>query len=292
MTTISMRATTAFYTPKEIEVLHTRLPPSNKSLAELVLRGTEYQRIQQLASNELDRDFAQFRKLHAEIGAMADSGKYPLLSQPRTEAEDPQAHLLYFDFDTEEPDMEVIEKALGEIEDHLKNEPKTFEDQFWRWLNSTNGVLIIHEYLIATPLKKARILGSEKNKPDPMLVYLKYCNHLQPYVLGRVDSLPDLPDVDNGSSSGSAVFEHSSFTELITGTQGGSRTTRDAYIESEATAASLLDSSTIPHPPRSSTRCKISGERATVIIDHAPTLQQSNFETSDSEWGDDSKQID
>ncbi|KIK68754.1 hypothetical protein GYMLUDRAFT_237760 [Collybiopsis luxurians FD-317 M1] len=171
------------YSQTELTILKSIVSPSNRTLYKLVQKATNYQRLQFLASAELEKDRPRFTQLHAEVEAVASTGEHPhLLSviQPRTSAQSPRPF-----FAEENPDYSLVQQALKQVDDYLKQEPKDFNDYFWRWFYSTNAFFIHSQYCITLPLQ---------NDINTMLVYLKFSNQVQPCVSGQAP-FPELNEL-------------------------------------------------------------------------------------------------
>ncbi|KIK55610.1 hypothetical protein GYMLUDRAFT_264114 [Collybiopsis luxurians FD-317 M1] len=167
---------------KDISFLHTPVPPSNKTLAQLVQRAVQYHRLQHQTNIELARDVAQFERLYSNVAAAADSDPHLIMmEQPRVNHQSLDFHSFF----NGHPDYTVVEEVLSQFDDYFKQQPKDYRDLFWRWVYSSNAFFILSEYLIVLPLK---------DKPDFFFAYLKYSTELQPYVIGTVDSI-DIPDI-------------------------------------------------------------------------------------------------
>ncbi|KAF9060765.1 Di-sulfide bridge nucleocytoplasmic transport domain-containing protein [Rhodocollybia butyracea] len=169
---------TLSYSPSERNQLRSVVKPSGFTLEQLAQNGSKYLRIYNDAAPVLAQNRDRALQLHQELQNMADRRDSDLLIPTHPAV---MGVHLYSHFGLpSNPRYDKVTEALAVCDEFLSaEEPKSFDDYFWRTIYASNGYFLLTQYLVS---------GCLSAQPHLIALYLKRSHDLQSLASEVVDN--------------------------------------------------------------------------------------------------------
>ncbi|KAF9060850.1 hypothetical protein BDP27DRAFT_1370179 [Rhodocollybia butyracea] len=152
--------------------------PSGFTLEQLAQNGSKYLRMYNNAAPVLAQNRDRALQLHQELQSMADRRDSDLLIP--THPSVMGVHLYSYFGLPSNPRYDKVTEALEVCDEFISTEdPKSFDDYFWRTIYASNGYFLVTQYLISSCLSA---------QPHLIALYLKRSHDLQSLASEVVDN--------------------------------------------------------------------------------------------------------